>query len=290
MGEHLVRAARGWRLMALLLRRVRRLRPCALCACAFFALAALATRQPAIAGAWTLPAGKGQVIVTGTFLGADRYYDSRGRILRGPSYRKFEASAFLEYGFTDRFTGLFSPSLLATSVAGGGAAYVGPGYTEIGGRFRLLGGESWIVSLQASARLPAPANRLNPAAACCTATEADVRLLIGKSFMLGAWPSFINAEAGYRLRGGLTEDELRIDVTLGVRPRPDWLILLQSFNVLANDGDAGIFTEARYHKVQLGAVWDFAHQWSLQLAGIVTISGRSAPVEAGFVTGLWYRF
>jgi hypothetical protein len=250
----------------------------------------LATIDAAVAGAWTLPAGKGQVIVTGSFVSADRYYDSRGRILRGPNYQKFEASAFLEYGFTDRFTGLLSPSLLAASVAGVGAHYVGPGYTEIGGRFRLLAGESWVVSMQASARLPVPANRLNPAAACCTAGEVDIRLLLGKSFTLGAWPAFIDAQAGYRLREGLAQDELRIDVTLGVRPLPNWLILLQSFNVLANDADAGIFTQARYHKVRLGAVWDFAHHWSLQLAGIATIAGRSAPVEAGFVTGLWYRF
>jgi hypothetical protein len=252
---------------------------------------ATSSTSPALAGAWTLPPGAGQVIVTGTFLSADHYYDSKGRVIHGPSYQKFEAPAFIEYGFTDRFTGIVSPSLLATIVGNGsGGQYAGLGYTEFGGRFRLFASESWVVSAQATARLPGSTNRFNPAEACCTAKEFDLRLLVGKSFALGSWPAFVDGQAAYRLRSGELADEIRLDLTLGVRPFPDWLVLLQSFNVLANDPNAGLFTGTRYHKVQLGVVWDFAHNWSVELAGVATIAGRNAPVESGIITGLWYRF
>ena len=248
------------------------------------------------AGAWTMPVGMGQVIVTGTFQQADRYFDSRGRSIRGPDYRKFEASAFIEYGLTDAFTAILSPSLLATRVSGPEPSrYTGLGYTEIGGRYRLFERDGWVVAAQAIASFPGPTNPLSPAQVCCAEKQADARLLVGKSFMLGNWPSFDDVQAAYRLRAGIAPDELRFDVAIGTRPWPNWLLLAQSFNVLAinalaTDEKLGLLSGTRYHKVQVGAVWDFADDWSLQLAGIATVAGRSAPLERGIITGLWYRF
>ncbi|WP_249729599.1 MULTISPECIES: hypothetical protein [unclassified Chelatococcus] len=252
--------------------------------------------RTAQAGAWTLPAGKGQAIVTGTFLKADRYFDAQGRTIRGPDYRKFEATAFIEYGVTDSLTAIVSPSLLSTRVAGPEPAqYTGLGYTDIGARYRLLDLDGWIVSAQAIAGFPGPTNPLNPAEVCCTDKYADARILVGKSFMLGTWPSFVDAQAAYRLRSGAASDEIRFDLTLGIRPLPKWLLLAQSFNVLATNSLAsgsalGLLSGTRYHKVQVGAVWDFADDWSLQIAGVATIAGKSAPLERGLVSGLWYRF
>ena len=255
----------------------------------------LANRQ-AHAGAWTLPAGRGQVIVTGTFLKADRYFDAQGRTIRGPDYRKFEATAFIEYGLTDALTAIVSPQLLATRVAvPTPAEYTGLGYTEIGARYRIIDRDGWVVSTQAIAAFPGPTNPLNPAEVCCADKYADARILIGKSFMLGRWPSFVDAQAAYRLRAGVASDEVRLDLTVGVRPLPQWLFLAQSFNVLATNGLAGggllgLLSGTRYHKVQVGAVWDFADDWSLQVAGVATLLGKNAPLERGLVSGLWYRF
>lgn len=255
----------------------------------------LANRE-AHAGAWTLPAGKGQAIVTGTFLKADRYFDEQGRTIRGPDYRKFEATAFIEYGLTDALTAIVSPSLLSTRVAAPASAqYTGLGYTEIGARYRIVDRDGWIVSAQAIAAFPGPTNPLNPAEVCCVEKYADARILIGKSFMLGRWPSFVDAQAAYRLRAGAASDEVRLDLTFGIRPLPKWLFLAQSFNVLATNGLAGggllgLLSGTRYHKVQVGAVWDFADDWSLQVAGVATLLGKDAPLERGLISGLWYRF
>ncbi|CAH1669065.1 hypothetical protein [Chelatococcus sp.] len=252
--------------------------------------------RTAQAGAWTLPEGKGQAIITGTFLKADRYFDSRGQTIRGPDYRKFEVTAFIEYGLTDSLTAILSPSLLSTRVSGPEPAqYTGLGYTEAGARYRLFEHDGWIVSAQAIAGFPGPTNALNPAEVCCTDKYADARILVGKSFRLGDWPTFVDAQAAYRLRSGAANDEIRFDLTLGVRPLPKWLFLAQSFNVLAMNALAsgstlGLLSGTRYHKVQVGVVWDFADDWSLQLAGVATIAGKSAPLEHGLVSGLWYRF
>ena len=51
----------------------------------------LAGAQDAKAGAWTLPQGKGELIVTGTFTSGERAFDARGRLVPVSEYRKFAA-------------------------------------------------------------------------------------------------------------------------------------------------------------------------------------------------------
>ena len=49
--------------------------------------------QSAFAGAWLMPPGDGQAIVTTTFADARKAYDASGRLIQTPSYRKFETRA-----------------------------------------------------------------------------------------------------------------------------------------------------------------------------------------------------
>ena len=45
--------------------------------------------SPARAGALLFPEGEGQAILTTTFSNASNAYDSQGRLIKTPSYRKF---------------------------------------------------------------------------------------------------------------------------------------------------------------------------------------------------------
>jgi hypothetical protein len=62
--------------------------------------------------------------------------------------------------------------------------------------------------------------------------EVDLRLLYGRGFASPLGPGWFNAEAGPRLQLGDSADEVRVDVTLGVRPAPRWLAMVQSFNTV----------------------------------------------------------
>ena len=68
----------------------------------------------ALAGAWTLPQGEGQLIATGTFTTGDRAYDARGRLVPVADYRKFELTAYMQYGVFDWLTAIAAPGLLGT--------------------------------------------------------------------------------------------------------------------------------------------------------------------------------
>lgn len=254
-------------------------------------VAAAAGAMDARAGAWTQPAGQGQIVLGGTFTRADRLFDASGRLVPTADYRKFELPAHLEYGATDWLTLIAAPALLAISTGQPATDdYSGIGHSEAGARARLWQGGRSVASLQGTLRLPGASDPRAPAQAGQTDVQADLRLLAGHGFSLGrGWTGFVNGEIGYRFRDG-PPDEYRLDVTLGLRPTPRWLLLAQSFNTLAARGGRAGPGRGSASKLQLSVVRDLTVRWAVQLGTIATIAGEDALVEYGVVAAIWYRF
>jgi hypothetical protein len=246
----------------------------------------------AFAGAWTLDAGQGAAIVTGTLTQSDKAFDGSGNTQPIARYSKNELQALFEFGATNWLTLMLAPSLQHVGIAAPfEATRSGLGYTDVGARVRLGGGDSWVVSAQTTLRVPGTFDKSNPAAIGYTDPEVDVRALFGYSFNAGAWPAFVDVQVAQRFRLGGPPDEFRADVTLGVRPQDKWLVLLQSFNVMSEGaGTAPFFPNYSYSKLQLSAVYSVTPKLSLQLGGYTTYWGQNALQENGLVVGAWYKF
>lgn len=243
------------------------------------------------AGAWMQPKGHGQVIVSGTYTNSDKGFDDSGTAVDIPDYGKFELNTYFEYGITDSVTAIVQPQLRSVTIgAPTNADSFGLGYTDLGARMRFWSNEKSILSGQALARIPGSTDDSNPARVGSTDFEADLRVLYGRSFALGTWASFLDAQVAYRTRSGDPPDEVRADFTIGTRPRPDLLLLAQSFNTFSSGNAEGFFTDAREHKVQMSFVWEFAEDWSLQAGAIATVAGEETLQERGVVLGLWHEF
>lgn len=253
-------------------------------------LLAAAPREAA-AGAWPMPEGEGLAITTFTFNDADKSYNSKGALVSGGGLRRFEASLYLEYGLTDRFT-LVSQSTLTHRETDPpfSSTYTGLDYSELGLRALLAQGEGWVVSAQASGRLPGASDDRDPAQIGLTDPEADFRVMVGRSFEVEGAPAFAELQTGYRARFGDPSSEFRIDGTLGVEPAPDWLLLGQAFATVADGSAKGVFPDSSYLKLQAGVVHHFDERWSVQAGVFATVLGRDALFErAGFVS-VWRRF
>lgn len=271
----------------------------------FWAVAA----QSAYAGAWLMPAGNGQAIVTTTFADARKAYDANGRLIQTPSYRKFETRVYVEHGLLDwltivaeggymNFHGAAGPydhlNLLVEEAKAGlplslqgpsGARYDGLGLGALGARTLLFTWGDYIVSLQAGVRAASPAARRfldmrDP-------VQADLRLLVGRPFEFFGFPAFVDAQLGYRSRGQ-NGDEIRADLTAGLRPLPPILLLAQSFSGFApRGGPAGVVAAQKF---QLSAVYDMTASLSLQIGAIAALGGVNSPAERGLISAVWWRY
>lgn len=241
------------------------------------------------ASAWTQPEGRGQVIVTGVYSHSDKGFDPSGDTIEINDYDKIEAYALIEYGVTDDLTVMATPSFSHVKVANGGKTS-GPGYTELGARYRLGKSDDTVFSLQGSFRIPGKKRRDNIAQIGATDSEIDLRALAGASFKLGGKDGFTDFQAAYRIRNGAPPNEFRFDATFGVRPTPDLLLLAQSFNVISDGNGSGIFTKYRYSNLYASAVYDVTPNWSLQAGVLGTVAGRNALRERGLLIGIWGRF
>ena len=236
---------------------------------------------PAHAGAWTPERGDGVVIVTSVFSGAAKGFDADGRLQPLPEYRKFELSAYLEYGLTDWLTGVVHSSarletqdrdVRTTSVDG------------LGLRARVARTENMVVSAELTGYTPGlDRNGLwvdsEPAA-------AEARILLGYAFSLRDRPAFVDVQGAYRLSAGGEDDEIHLDVTLGLKPTPRWLLMAQSSTVLS----AGNAPDYRDHKLQASAVCWLTPRHGLQAGVSGTLDGVSALQERAVFAAFWYRF
>ena len=266
-----------------------------MCARASSLIGLMLVPSAALAGAWTMPEGKGQVIVSATASRTDKSFDAHGDLQSTPRYNKQELQALIEYGVTDRFTAIFAPGLQRVEIGPPvDARRTGLGLTEFGGRVRLLQGEaqdfSWVVSAQTTMRIPGTYDTGNPAAVGYTGMEVDMRGLVGASFSAGGWPAFVDFQLAQRFRTGGPPSELRADATFGVRPDPHWGLLAQSFNVFSQGDGSPPFTSTNYHKLQMSVVYYLTEQLAVQGGLFTTVAGRNALQENGLVLGAGYKF
>ena len=162
-----------------------------------------------------------------------------------PRYDKDEAQLLVEYGLTDRLTAIVNPGLQHIDIAAPtDAQRTGLGYTEFGARYGFYEDQNWVLSGQATLRLPGTTDTSNPAAIGYTDVEADFRALLGHNFMLGDMPAFFDLEAAQRERSGGLPSEFRADATFGVKVLPQWLLLAQSFNVISEGAGNPLYTAA----------------------------------------------
>jgi hypothetical protein len=162
------------------------------------------------AGAWLQPPGEGEIILGGSLSDSLRAYDVRGRLAPVASYKKFELTAYMEYGAMEQVTLIAAPSVLDFCAKPPGQSYAGMGVLEAGARVKLYEYDEWIFSAQATLR-DATNTRSRIFLDTGHGVQADARLLIGRSFTIFGFPAFSSLEIGYQSPGGFGHEVRRCD-------------------------------------------------------------------------------
>jgi len=238
--------------------------------------------EGARAGAWPAPEGKTQVIAKYERQAADEGFTPDGERVAIDHREEEGASLFVEHGLTDRLTLQARAGLIRGRDRF--VAYEGRGPLELGLRYTVLQTGRTVVSVYGGAAEPGAGRNAGYAAPGQGKADLEARLLLGRSGQWRGRPVYLDLQAGRVARAGLA-DETRLDATLGIAPRRDWLLLAQAY---AGEADAqGL--RARWLKTELSAVRRF-DRWGVQAGWRQTVSGREAARDQGIVIALWRGF
>lgn len=248
----------------------------------------MALAGAAQAAAWTQPRGGKEVIFSLHRQDSTHGFDLGGEAVDIVDYRKTELQAFAEYGLSGRLTVRAQGSVRRLRTHN--ARDTEPGHLELAARYRILSGDTWVLSSESAVRLPGGDGDPGAAQRGSADAEYDARFLFGKSAEVAGRNVFLDLQAGLRRRDGDAPDERRVDVTLGGRPTSRLMLLAQAFDVSSAGAGQGAFEAYRYRNLQLTAVYDLPAGWSVQAGAIGTVSGRNALRERGAVLAVWRRF
>ena len=246
---------------------------------------ALSLACPAIAGPWTQPKGKGQVIVKLERMRADRGYDPEGDLVSLPAERlDTTVGMFAEYGLTDRVT-----LQLKGDWQQGEDAFVdyeGRGPVEIGVTWQAWRSDAFAVSLYGGYADGGEGRNAGYALPGQGERDWEVRASVGRTLAEGWGPvpdnAFFEVQTARRMREGLP-DETRVDITAGVHLAANWMLLSQAFGGKADDGGP------RWLSMETSVVRQFG-DWSVQAGWRQTVAGRETPDSGGPMLALWRRF
>lgn len=274
----------------------------------FAAVALLAGALPAAANSpWTQSAGHGQLITKLGAFQATRAFDRNGDTTAlagaGSRFRRLDLNPYLEYGVTDRLTGVANLFLSQLESRQGGTTTRSTdlGDQELGLRYRLsrAADANPIFAVQGLAKLPLYGNGpgLRPGAG---QYDLEGRLLAGYSLPLGTASAYLVAAPGYRWRSNVPANEWRLDLVAGLKPSLQWLITAElqgirsvgaiGSSVGAAPGNPGEGQNFARWRTQLAATYFVRPDVGVMLGAYQDIAGRNVAKGTGVMAGLWLRF
>ncbi len=264
----------------------RKLGPAAILACA----CALIVGAPAVAwaGAWTLPGGSGLLIETlFGWTGDGAPWGGNPAVKQ----QRADAQTYVEYGLNDDVT-VFGQMALERYALGPPTpnTYTGFDYSAAGVRAKLWSTGEWVFSGETTVFVPGAGNAAAAAQAGNTGGAGEARLLAGTNFSFGQWPGFVDAELGYRLRTAGPPDEWHGDVTVGLKPAPGFILLLQDFTTVSTASTNREFPAWRSSVIEASLVVPLVDRWSVQIGGFTSVLAVKTNTERGAALSVWRRF
>ncbi len=159
--------------------------------------------------------------------------------------------------------------------------YSGRGPIEFGVRYLAWRGRRSVVSLYLGGVLAGEGRNAGYAEPGAGSTDVEARVLAGRSFTVAGRPAFVEVQAARLTRVDLS-NETRLDLTVGVEPRPEWLVMAQTYSGRAESG-------AEWTKLETSAVRRLG-PWRAQAGWRFSLFGKTGLAESGPVLALWRTF
>jgi hypothetical protein len=247
---------------------------------------------PAFAGPWPQPEGHGFVINQFSFVQANNHAGIPNPANGNGTFQKFDFTPYVEYGLTDTVTVGAAPHFDLRQLATGTTTSntVGVGDIDLFARKTMWSDGYWAVAGQGLVKLPTGYNPSANPALGDNQVDLEPEFFVGRGFSLGNWPAFADVGAGYRFRLGSPADEVRLDADFGVHVRQDWMLLIQSFNIIGMRNERPGGTDFSLSTLAVSVVHDLSARWAVQFGGLSEVASRNYNRGNGGFVALWWLF
>ncbi len=267
------------------------------------AIACLFLSTKLYAGAWTEPAGSGQIILTTSPFRTGTNFDDAGDpepFAYSGHFQQVIFNPYVEYGLTARNSLIVNANVTRLSFRNqySSATSGGLGDVEVSLKRRLNSVESpWVFSTQFTVLVPAYSASRNPAPGNHN-VDLEGRFLQGRGFTLAKRHAFYDLEVGYRYRHGPPADQVRTDVTLGFDAAHWFTLMGQFFSIkgirngepISANSNPNAQSDFDLYKYQPSVVFNLGRGTRLQFGMNSAFRGRNTGMGHTALLALWKTF
>lgn len=250
----------------------------------------------AFAAAWLLDEGDYQIYNSLRFYQSSEFLDQSGKSTAQPEYNKHEIETYFEYGLSDELTLGTQFSLYRAKSQIFPQYNLGISDPSLFLRHALWKTDNTVISVQPLIKFHSFSRDDTLARSGTDAMNLEMRFLAGHSLKAFGQYHFANAEAAYRKRFEDFNDQLLLDITLGMRTSEKWMIMPQLFStwrlssnttsstiqIFDNDYDA--------IKGKLSVVYQWNDSFSTQLGAFYDLWGQNTGRGKGITLTTGYKF
>ena len=95
---------------------------------------------------------------------------------------------------------------------------------------------------------------------------------------------------GYRLRNAGPPDEWHGDLTVGLKPWPGIILMMQAFNTVSMTSANPSFPTWRQSMIEASLVAPLGDQWSVQVGWFTSVWTVKTNTARGAALSIWRRF
>lgn len=253
-----------------------------------------AGQSSAFAGAWPQRPGDIQIIVPFTNTSASKTYDGEGKIERRNRYAKQELSPYIEYGLAKDITLVTSVALthersswLGTTLSDRAVSRI-----EAGARFALGTWQDTLFSIQPLFAWHGAESTGDAFSSRRGDIDGELDVTMGQNFKWLGMDGFTDNLIGIRVRPASRPSEMKVNLTIGVRPTARTMLMLksESYASFSGSGDGTTPSQIQSNKLGLSFVRELDKTVSMEVAAMASVSGRNTIRERSLGFALWYRF
>ncbi len=245
----------------------------------------------ATAGGWPQAQGHWQVIVPITSTQANARYGISGNKQSASSYKKWEVAPYVEFGLSKNLTLINEMAWTRDDTNYRGDHFTSEGMSrlKLGARLCLGDWQETTFSLQPLATIHGTTSGDNPSSPHSGDVDGEMAIVMARSAPVLGIEAFSVQEVGYTKSTGNAPDLVRADVTLGLKPYQDTMLLIKSMNTtaLSVNASGGLYQST---KLGLSLVQNIAGNIALEAGYETVITGRETLNEKTWRVGLWLQF